>query len=319
MDFPESMGIRHQIFLLDDGRRLPIPAWAKAEIWLGWWCRKWQLDNARLLTVAVLPARDLAAAFAALGCLLAGSQQFTSGLTWEDLRNLPAGSAIFWGIPNERARYEGVILENQSDYLVPVRIRKGRRRDVNAVWYFSKQRFAQYLFSQECLPTQRGMLAIGSAQSFQQGLGLKTNPRWLWTAGAEACVVTSQARFATAIDNLGLTAGDSPFSDFHDVLCMSSSNERSLAKLRITSPHKPIDLVAPVSILDGKNAFDQIREINTGNILILLDRGEYSPEIHNLLLEAQNAARHPSCEMLKDLPARFPPSVELAAFVLPDE
>lgn len=144
MEFPASMPIRHQMCLHEAGVKHVMPAWAKATLWLGWWVRRWQLPDSRVLAVTVLPSRELAAMFASLGCVIAGAQQFDKGFGWDDLVALPAGSPIFWKIPGSKTRYEGIVLESTASAgqeLVPVRVEKGGPRERGVVWSFSPGKF----------------------------------------------------------------------------------------------------------------------------------------------------------------------------------
>lgn len=317
VEFPETMRLGTPIFLWDKGERLPLPDWAKAHIWLGWWCRKLQIEGARVLAVAVLPTRELATAFVGLGSLLAGSQLFRGGFSWGDFRDLPPGSEVFWKTPADNTRYEGVVLEGENSNLVPVKIRKGKRRDIDAIWSFSASKFAECLFSEENLPTERRSAAMENAMRLHGDLGLDTNPRWIWTAGHEAHIVTNQTRFWESLSNLQIGVQNSAPVPFIDVLSAARGNDRTLAKLRITSVGHVSERDEPLTILDGDFACGRIRQFDSGNVLMLLDRAEYTADIHNELLDAYNMTQELSSEASQDLPTRFPPGVELSVFVLP--
>jgi len=320
VEFPESMALCHPFFIRDGDVEIPLPEWAKAEIWLGWWCRRLQLERDRLVVTAVLPDRNLAAAFAGLGCLLAGAQLFQSGLTWDIFRALPKGTEIFWRERGSQKRYEGSILEQNGwpADTVPVQIIKGRRRsDVGSTFGFSRNWFNDCIFSEERLPAENRSKAMDSALGLHRSLGLETNPRWIWTAGAEGRILTSQSRFHEALMGLRIGVQGSDPVLLGDALCMASDNDKTLAKLRLTSVSHVPEQGAPVTILDGGRAFDRIRQIESGNILMLLERTEYTAEIHNLLLDLRNVDKTSPSDILPDVPSRFPPGMELAAFVVP--
>lgn len=316
MDFLESMAFRHPIYLLDGDEKVPLPDWAKAYLWLGWWCRKLQLEHDRLLVVSVLPTRELAAAFAGLGCLLAGAQQPCEGFNWQDFRNLPPGSEVFWKVLNNNTKYGGIVLEptDGDTDLVPVKITT--RINKGTTWSFSPSKFVECLFSQENLPTPRGTVAMENAMLLHQRLGLETKPRWIWTAGAEAQVVTNQTRFREALTGLQIGAQGTAAVPFEDALCAPRDGDK-LTKLRVLSVGHAFVKDVPVTMLDGEAAFDQRDQIETGNVLILLERTEYTAEIHNYLLDLRNWAEAPPPEVLQDMPSRFPPGMELTAFVVP--
>lgn len=314
------MAIRQPIFLRSNGENSPLSDWAKAEIWLGWWCRRNQLVGERLLVVAVLPSRKLSAAFAGLGCLLAGAKQFRGGFKWEDLRNLPEGSKIFWNNSGYQIRYEGEIgkIPDWDSNLVRVQITKGSKRDVGTVWYFSAKKFSECLFSEECMPTQRRTLAMDNVLRLHRELGVDTNARWIWTAGSEAQIVTNQTRFWDNLDDLQIGVKSSNPVPFEEALCATKGNDRTLSKLRVVSAGQIHEQSALLTILDGGDSFDHVQEIESGNVLILLDRTEYTIEKHNLILDACNSAVEPPQGALLDPPVEFPPGIEITAFSMPN-
>jgi len=321
VEFPEYMAIRHPIVLREEGKNLSLPDWAKAEIWLGWWCRNCQLEGKRLLVVAVLPSRKLSAAFAGLGCLLAGAKQFHGGFTWDDLRNLPEGSKIFWNIPGNHSRYEGEIgkIPDWDSNLVSVLITRGARRDVGTVWYFSAQRFSECLFSEECMPTQRRTIAMDNVLRLHGELGLDTKASWIWTAGTEAQIVTNQTKFWDNLDDLEIGSKGSNPLRFEDTLCAAKGNDRTLSKLRVVSVGQIHEQNSLLTILDGGDSFDHVQDIESGNVLILLDRTEYTMDKHNQILDACNSAIELSPGILPDPPAELPPGLEITAFVMPND
>lgn len=310
------------MYLHEAGAKHAMPAWAKATLWLGWWTRKWQLSDSRLLAVAVLPSRDLAAMFASLGCVIAGAQQFEKGFCWDDLVALPAGSPIFWKIPNSKTRYEGVVLEStasEGQELVPVRVEKGGSKERGMVWFFSPRKFAECIFSEACLPTRQGSQIMENAFAFLQSAGVQVKRSWLWSGGVEASLRTNMTRFWNALDGLAIGVSDSGLCPAGDALCPAMPDERRNAKVQVASATRASETASPVHILDGIDAFHQVRDIGSGNVVVILDRAEYSPEVNNFLLNARSCSRDPSPEVLESVPERFPPGFELSAYVLPKE
>lgn len=322
MEFPACMPIRHQMYLHEAGVKHVMPAWAKATLWLGWWARRWQLPDSRLLAVTVLPSRDLAAMFASLGCVIAGAQQFDKEFSWDDLVALPAGSSIFWKTPGSNIRYEGIVLDPlilEGQLLVTVRIEKGRPRERGTLRSFSQVRFAECIFSEACLPTKQGSQVMENAFSFLHSVGIPVKRSWFWSAGVEASLRTNMTRFWNAVDGLEITVSDSGPYPVADALCSAMADERRNVKVRVASAARAAEKASPVHILDGIDTFHQIRDIGSGNVVVILDRAEYSPEVHNFLLNARSFSRDPSRELLESVPERFPPGFELSAFVLPRE
>jgi hypothetical protein len=322
MEFPACMQIRHQMYLQEAGVKHLIPAWARATLWLGWWARRWQLPDSRILAVTVLPSRELAAMFASLGCVIAGAQQFDKGFSWDDLVALPEGSSIFWKIPGIKARYEGVVLQPliiEGQLLATVRIEQGRPRERGTVWSFSQGRFAECIFSEVCLPTRQGSQVMESAFALLHSVGVQVKRSWLWSAGIEASLRTNMTRFWNALEGLEIGAADSGMCPAEDALCSATADQRRNAKVQVASAIRAAEKASPVHILDGIDAFQQVRDIGSGNVVVILDRAEYSPEVHNFLLNARSFSRDLPLELLESVPERFPPGFELSAFVLPWE
>ena len=320
VEFPERMLIRHPIFLMDGEERLPLPDWSKALLWLGWWCRSFQPNRSRILAVAVLPVRSYASAFAGLGCLMAGAMLCRGGFSWDDLKSLPLGHEIFWKTAGNGVRYQGVILQPSEGApdLVPVRITATRRsKEIGLVWSFSPAKFSECLFSEECLPTENGTAAINNALRFYRDAGLETDSRWLYSSGAEALIMTNQSSFWDAVDGLQIAVRKEGAIPLRDALCVASIHDRGVAKLRLSPANRmPGPICSPVTILDGASAWDQMTYANSGNVLLLLDRTEFTVDIRNFLLDVANYADEPTAEMKLNIPDRLPPGIELTAFVL---
>lgn len=314
------MQLGRPIFLQDGDEGLPLPDWGKALLWLGWWSRWHQQDGRRILVVAVLPVRRYASIFVGLGCLLAGARQFRGGFSWSDFQSLPPGTEIFWKTASYGVRYRGIILESHDSVpnLIPVRITATKRSsEVGSVWSFSPARFAECVFSEEGLPADKGTAAMENALRFHRDLGLGTDPRWVWTAGAEGLILTNQAGFREAADGLQIGVRTGEPLPLSDVLCAAGIHDRNIAKLRLAPASRvPEHIDVPVTVLDGPTAWDQMSNVDTGNIVVLLERAEYTADIENVLLEAAGYAEEPPADIRLDIPGRLPPGVEATAFFL---
>ena len=320
MSILEIIGFKNPIYARDGDFYLPLPEWAIGAIWLGWWCRKLQLDHHRLLVVAVLPSRDLHAAFSGLGSLIAGSQQFKGSLTWEDFCQFPENTEIFWKEAANTKRYGGIIIQRSEEYpeMINVRITSGLRSRIGTTWCISNSTFNDYIFSEENLPNQRGTEAMGRAIQLHRQLGFYTNPRWTWTAGVEAQIVTNQTHFWNSVANLQIGAlGAEPIL-LEDALC-TQRDVANLSKLRVVSVGYTTEKTTPLTILDGGIGFDRLSQFEAGNLLILLERSEYTPEIHNFLMEAHNESNCGSPVVLTELPPLFPAGIDLTAFFIPKD
>jgi hypothetical protein len=103
-----------------------------------------------------------------------------------------------------------------------------------------------------------------------------------------------------------------------EALC-TQRDVTNLSKLRVVSVGHTTEKTTPLTILDGGFAFDRLSQVEGGNLLFLLERSEYTPEIHNFLLEAHNESDCGSAVELTELPPCFPAGVDLTAFFLPKD
>lgn len=317
MDLSRIIGIHKKINLLDSGKIIAPPSWVNTLFWLGWWCRTFKSDSENLITVAVIPTTELASVFAGLGCLIAGAQQFEGGFSWSDLCCLSVGSKVFWRDEKGR-RNEGVLIQNDnpSPKMVCIKPIKGPSTGLTS-WYITEDKFRTIKFSEDQIPTPKYTLSMENGLRFYEYIGIENASQWIWDGNREAIVSTNQTRFFTAAESLSLVLEEDSSVSLVDALCIGRSNENRTSKLLLTPTYKATNNVAPLYILDGKDALCQLEEVDNKNVLILLDRTEYSAEIHNILLEASNQAVKPKPEFLGQIPNQFPPGFDLCAYILP--
>jgi hypothetical protein len=188
---------------------------------------------------------------------------------------------------------------------------------VETTWGISIKTFEKHIFSEENLPTRRRTDVLESVVQFHRELGLATDGRWISTAGAEAQIVTNQARFRKSLQGLEIGAQGSTAVPVEDALCAAKPGDRVLAKLHVVSSVQKSEKPIPVTVLDGRGAFEQVNQIESGNVLILLERSEYTAEVDNFLLELRNVAATIPANVVQDIPSGFPAGMELCAFAVP--
>jgi len=106
---------------------------------------------------------------------------------------------------------------------------------------------------------------------------------------------------------------------FKEMICTSSNNDGFVSKLKVVPVSKVYHDSTPVTILDGPSAWKQISHINIGNVLVFLDRAEYSAEIHNILLEVGNISEDPPIDLLESIPEKMPLGMELTSYLIRKE
>ena len=105
---PSRLKISHK------GRTNPLPDWAVAYIWLGALARITSHPGCRAIFYVVVPNRDLAAAFSALGALLAGASVHTNSPSWGRFKQLPKDTNVYWKERQGEKNFEGKILGYSS-------------------------------------------------------------------------------------------------------------------------------------------------------------------------------------------------------------
>lgn len=313
--------LSRRISVLDGDVKVPLPDWAASLIFLGAWCRSIQLAGKRLIVFAVLPARELAAAFASFGSLVAGAGVFEDSLSWPTFKKLPAGQSVFWIHRNTMARYGGEIVgfkEYEGSEFIVVKVTKApRKAELGFNREISRAYFDDYRFTEEKPPSAPKIASFEAAWKSLKSLVENPNPKWIWADGAEALLVTSVAMFESAIAHLSLSIDGKPSIAISDLICLERNKEQSHSKLRIEHPRGVLEGVFPLAILDGAKAFMMHEHLAlVTNLLVILDRSEYQEGIHDKVLGLRSISQDNDAYFQGSMPDRFAPSIELAAYLI---
>ena len=316
-----SADVSRCISVLDDCEKIALPDWAVSLIWLGAWCRSSQLAGKRLIVFAVLPTRELSAAFASLGCLVAGADVFEDSLSWPKFKELPAGRSVFWIHRNTMAHYCGVILdfkEYEGAEFIVVQVTKGPKKNHAGTTIEINQRyFDEYRFTEEKPPSVPRTASFDAARQSIGSLVESLNPKWIWADGAEGLLVTSLATFESEIADLSLSIDGKPSIAMLDLLCLGRNKEQNHAKLRVDHPRGALEGVFPLAILDGAKAFMVHEHLaSVSNMLVILDRSEYQEGIHDKALELRSISQDNNAYFQGSMPDRFAPGIEIAAYLI---
>ncbi len=314
--------ICQRVSILHRHHKYPVTDWAASLVWLGGWTRSNSFADKRLIVVVVLPTRELAAAFAAFGCLIAGASAFEDALSWPTFKTLPTGREVFWSRRDGTDRYRGKILgveERGNSEFISLSVSKAPRRNViGTTLQINRRYFEGYQFTEEAPPTKPKTVRLSAAMQALAPLVENLNPKWIWADGAEGLLVTSVATFENSIEGLSLSIGEQGPIAISDLLCSARNKDQSHSKLRIEHPRGALAGDFPVAILDGPNAF-QVHEHLTKvpNLLVILDRSEYQQDMHDLLLSLRSISCDSHNNSLQEsIPGTFPAGVEVAAFLI---
>jgi len=314
-----------RISVVDGSLRASLPDWAASLVWLGGWCRSNRVAAKRLIVFVVLPAREFAAAFLGLGCLLAGARQYEDSLSWPKFKALKVGRRVFWSRKDGTTRYQGSLLGATAcggAEFIAVKITKARRKaEVDTRLMINRKYFDDYRFTEEEPPTRPRALSLNAAGQSLACLVENCNPKWIWTDGAEGLVVTSVAPFEASMSDLAISVDGRPPIPMSDILCSGRNNSQCHAKLRIDHPRGALAGDFPLVILDGPSAFAIHEHLSPlSNILVVLDRCEYREDIHNAALGVRSISTEGLTAVLpSSMPNLFAPSIEIAAYLIDDK
>lgn len=271
---------------------------------------------------AVLPTRELAAAFAGLGCLVAGADIFEDALSWTTFRNLPFGRGVFWTVRNGADHYGGKIVGfrgDGSDEFIVLEVTKARRKSEKGfLRQISRAHFHEYRFTVDeppSLPRQASFAAVGKS------IGLlveNLNPKWIWADGAEGLLVTNIASFESSVAGLSISIDGQVPITMSEFLCLGRNKEQTHAKLRIDHPRGTIGGSFPLAILDGAKAFSMHEHLaSVSNMLVILDRSEYQEGINDSLLGLRSISLDlHEADFQYPMPGKLSLGVELAAYLI---
>jgi len=317
--FPANISLR--ISVLDGNESVRLPDWAAALIWLGYWCRINQQPGKRLIVFTVLPSRELSAAFAGIGCLIAGASVFEDCLSWTTFKNLPPGQNVFWINRNTMANYCGEIIGfkeyGDAEFIVVKVTKAPRKAEVGFIREISKSYFDEYRFTEEKPLSAPKKLSFDAALQLLKSIVENLNPKWVWADGAEALILSGLSKFENSMEGISLSIDGNPPVALSELLCIGRNKEQTHAKLRIDHPRGVINGRFPLAILDGPHAFEKHEHLHSvANLLILLDRSEYNHGIQDTVLGLRSISQDITSGICTPLPEKFAHGIEISAYLI---
>jgi len=289
-------------------------------VWLGSWCRGQRIRGKRLVTFSVLPARDLAAAFAGLGCLLTGANSFSNTLSWPRFRSLSPGTMVHWKQPPHGSTFAGAILRFEerggAEFMTVQVTRPLSVANKGMIQSVSESSFEKYSFSEQAAPT--GSRASGmnkSGQLISKFLASEKH-KWIWADGVEGEIVTQMTRFDETAAEVGITLDESDPMTLIELLSPGKSGQAVHSKLKLTHSRGDLSGDFPLIILDGAEAFGIHEHLPTAsNLLVVLDRSEYQQGVHDMVLQLSSVSET-ECDVVDEAagPKVFQPGVEVSTF-----
>lgn len=266
-----------------------LPEWAGLAVELGMLARHGAVSTeGRLVICCVVPCRRVFTPLVGFGAVLAGGLAFKKGFAWEDFLAVEPGTEIFWKEKDRGSNYVGVV-ELQEELLgqtlVPVRITKPVSKQGR--WLFSKDKFAECIFSEEKLPSPRVAEKYARSEVFFNDLGIQNASSWLMTAGAEVRLITNRAALERNLEGWGVVAGESSVGEpLDDLMLLKHEEDAILAKATIASHLGELVVACPVTVLDGPLAFQSFQKVDSGSMVFVLERTELDMEHVSFLEQA---------------------------------
>jgi len=289
MDWLKASGFQQNlnIHLGRDFKQIDFPDFAKFMIWLGYMCRKTQLENYRMVTAVLVPTRISCAAFAGIGAIAAALKEDKSFLSWEKFIKLENSERIFFIHPGKDGKIErlegevGELMLNGTMRKVKIISKLKRHKDLQIT--MSKGSFEKREVSLEPFQNNRGLKAVNQVGRFFSGSMIGIEGKNLFLQDNETLIVTQKARFAREMESLNFSYGNSKEKFEFDELIMTQ-----FSRTIIRTP-KSIDLhtiECPLAILDGLEALRALENIGkTQNVLILIENSEFNDECQNRISE----------------------------------
>ena len=272
-----------------------------------------------IVTVVIMPTRNYASGFVALGAMLSGALNYEDKLCWDKFRALPINSEVYFKEPNSHSKYSGSIVEFTKIFddefirlqvLKPLNIAKK-----GLIYSVSRNNFDQYSFSiEQPLSEIKADIMDKAALLIKKWL-VDLNPKWIGSDGAECLIVGTLSELRTRYKDIFITSDNTSPISVEEILCMQNITDSRHGKVRFTHSRGSLDGNFPLLILDGSDAFNILSQggINS-NVLILLERSEYHDSINNTVLQLKQSAKDVTESILDDLPNPVPAGIEFMSF-----
>lgn len=297
-----------------------LPEWAGLAVELGMLARHGAVSSeGRLVICCVVPCRRVFTPLVGFGAVLAGGLAFRKGFAWEDFLAVEHGTEIFWKEKDRGSNYVGVV-EPQEELLgqtlVPVSITKPSSKQGR--WFFSKEKFAECIFSEEKLPSPRVADKYARSETFFNNLGIQKASSWLMTSGAEVRLVTNRAALERNLEGWALLVGEVGTEEaLSDLMLLKHEDDASLAKATIASHLGELVASCPVTVLDGPLAFQSYQKVDSGSLVFVLERAELNVEHVNFFEQASYQHSPESCGEVDGVSlSAVPKCIEITGYCL---
>lgn len=329
-NFDSLIGFRQPLYISDKASinvaTDSIDEWVKACIYIGKWAKSQYIRDTRRITFAVLPTRENATAFIALGALISSVSAYKDGLTWTKFSTLNSGVKIYWKRVESGNLFTGKVIGVEliaSESAIKLEITKSRKaKDIGSITKIPKSQFNKFQFSLEKPASVQREVAINASIAFMEHLIGGISPAWAKSDGQDLLLVTKMNQFKSSIEHLlaGIVSDEVRQIQFESLLGFEKLGDGRQSKLKISHPKGDLESTAELVILDGPSAFSIKEHIPISNdLLIVFDSLEFNENelefVNELELVAEQNNLHDGYS--EDYVEKFPVGFEVSSYSFP--
>lgn len=292
----------------------------------GYLARSVQVEGARCVLVLLLPTREFAAIFTALGIILGSLGSVRESLTWEQLLTLPEGTELYVRLKHKgkRRSVEGVVEEigeGPWGHYRNIKLTSGPKAIRGVVEHIVESTFPRLAVSMTEHPRLRDEGTIIKAGTFLKRVSDQYQPNWLVSGDTEGLIITPKTDWNRLTRVLWVKPeGAKEVTEVADVLLASDSRDHRFSRLAVAPPGRNVSSVeVPAAVLDGSRALLQWREVSARNLIVLFDSKNFDEEVEGAVFDL---ARERKDRLLPDeyhaLAEQCPTGILLSAFAVPE-
>lgn len=265
-----------KVLLTDGTEEFLFPSWVNTLVWFGDHVRCYETPGERLVSLVVVPRREFASIFIALGCLGGGIRSSRGALNWDKFSTLERHTRVYWR-STEGIQFTGEIVGvTQFDGNSFISIKPDAMRGTkyqNALISISKNTFNSYQFSLERFVSSTKQDERDQALEFHRHYFGEKIDCWKNQDLCETLIVGDKSRILDEINSLSIK-NDSRCYSLESILYCADMNKGVASKTKVVSPRsEKVNFDSRVVIADGALAF-QARDhfSRTANLVFLIDR-----------------------------------------------
>ena len=288
------LNLRQNILVADKpgAHEFSMARWARFVMECGFAARTIQKDNVRSILVLLLPTREFASLFAALGIILGSLRSTRDSLTWQQLLSLEEGTELYvrFTHKNKTRSLKGVVDEKGNESFGPyckIRLTSGPKSIRDSVQFVIESNFSRLAVSMTEHPRIKDRQRIIKAGTFFKQVSLDYQPNWMVSADTEGLVVTTRAQWERITQSVRVKPWDAKEStSIADVLVSSDFADHHLSRIAVSPVGRDISsIAAPVAVLDGPRALLQWRETSAKNLIVVCGSKDFDDEMQSELFD----------------------------------